>query len=250
MAVLVREVTGRLYGVGMDYIPRRTASELPFESTDILLRYSFEHPALPFEFEDTLEVWSVGILQYHHEDGCPQCPPADMCRFHDGTPIGEMRFVKIRGFTADPAWEAADSHTGDIEKIVAVCTDPAYAMTPGLHWSPEFEERIDCPVGDLLIMDRVRIEPQWRGFGIGALAAAESIRRLAAGCCAVACEPAPTDGDYEDDEPGYQAAQAKIARVWESVGFQEFSNGIYLLDPAFQHPIDCRTSWQKHFGRQ
>lgn len=70
------------------------------------------------------------------------------------------------------------------------------------------------------------------------------------GCCAVACEPAPTDGEFEDDEPGYKAAQTKIAKVWESVGFTEFSNGIYLLDTALQHPIDCRTSWQRHFGRR
>ncbi|MGW6940315.1 hypothetical protein ACWGF3_15160 [Streptomyces xanthophaeus] len=234
----------------MDYIPRRAADELPFDSTDLFLRYSFEHPVLPYEFEDTLEVWSVGILHYHGEDGCSHCPPDDTCRFQDGTPIGSMNFVRIRDFTADPAWEAADSHDGDTEKIVSVCTDPAYAMTPGLHWSPEFEDRIECPVGDLLIMDRVRIEPPWRGFGIGALAAAEAIHRLAAGCCAVACEPAPTDGDFEDDEPGYQAARAKIVKVWESIGFEEFSNGIHLLDPSLQHPADCRRTWQKHFGRR
>ncbi|MFF3863297.1 hypothetical protein [Streptomyces sp. NPDC002209] len=235
----------------MDYIPRQAVRALPFDGCDIILRYTFEHPALPFEFEDTLEVWSVAILRYHPEDGCPQCPSdGGLCRFEGGTPLGEMEFVRIRDYTQDPAWEAADAHTGDIEKIVSVCTDPADAMTPGLHWSPAFEERIDVPAGDLLIMDRVRIEPKWRGYGIGALAAAEAIRRLAAGCCAVACEPAPTDGDYDGDEAGYKAAQAKIAKVWESVGFEEFHDGIYLLDPALQHPIDCRTSWQKHFGRR
>ncbi|MEU7556482.1 hypothetical protein AB0B01_29870 [Streptomyces sp. NPDC044571] len=58
----------------MDYIPRRPPSELPFDGSDILLRYTCEIPALPYEFEDTLEVWSVGILQYHGEDGCPHCP--------------------------------------------------------------------------------------------------------------------------------------------------------------------------------
>ncbi len=49
-------------------------------------------------------------------------------RIRSGTPIGEMTFVKVRDFTSDPAWEAADAHDGDIEKIVSVCTDPAYAM--------------------------------------------------------------------------------------------------------------------------
>ncbi|MFD7079080.1 hypothetical protein [Streptomyces sp. NPDC059918] len=155
----------------MDYIPRQQASDLPFDGSDIILRYTLEHPALPYAFEDTLEQWSVAVLRYHGEDGCQQCPAdGGLCRFEDGTPIGAMEFVRIRDYTRDRAWEAADSHTGDIEKIVSVRTDPAYAMTPGLHWSPEFEERIDCPVGDLLIMDRAFIEPQWRGFGLGALA--------------------------------------------------------------------------------
>ncbi|MFD7258021.1 hypothetical protein [Streptomyces sp. NPDC059874] len=67
--------------------------ELPFDGTDMILRYSLEHPALSFEFEDTLEVWSVGILRYHPEDGCPQCPPEGLCRFDGGTPIGDMEFV-------------------------------------------------------------------------------------------------------------------------------------------------------------
>ncbi|THA45149.1 hypothetical protein [Streptomyces sp. A1136] len=228
MAVTLRVASGHLYGVALDYIPRRAASDLPFDGSDIVLRYIFEHHALPFEFEDTLEVWSVAILRYHSEDGCSQCPPdASLCRFQDGIPLGEMSFVRIRDYTRDPA----------------------NAMTPGLHWSPAFEERMEVPAGDLLIMDRVRIEPPWRGFGIGALAAAEAIRRLADGCCAVACEPTPTDGDFENDKPGYPAAQAKIAKVWESVGFEAFHDGIYLLDPALRHPVDCRTKWQKHFGR-
>jgi len=234
----------------MPYTPRRDLSELPFSGTDIILRYSYEHPAVPFDFEDTLEEWHVAITRYHGEDRCPNCPDDGWCEFADtGTPLGHMSFVRIRNYTANPAWEAADAHTGDIEKVVSVCTDSAYAMTPGLHWSAEVDEVIDAATGDLLIMDRVHLDPQWRGFGIGALAAAEAIRRLSPGCSAVACEPAPTDGDFEDDGPGFKAAQAKLAEVWESVGFSAFRDGIYLLDTALQHPIDCRSRWQEHFAR-
>jgi hypothetical protein len=63
--------------------------------------------------------------------------------------------------------------------------------------------------GDLLIMDRVRITPEWRGFGIGALAAAEAIHRLSSGCCAVACEPAPTDREFGEDETAFAKAQSR-----------------------------------------
>ncbi|QPP05203.1 hypothetical protein G4Z16_01040 [Streptomyces bathyalis] len=235
----------------MTYTPRRPVSELPFSGSDIMLRYNLEHPAVPFDFEETLETWSVGISRYHGEDeSCPNCSQEQECDFYEsGTPIGSMSFVRIRDYTSDPAWEAADSHSRDIEKVVAMCTDSAYSMTPGLHWSKDFEEVIEMSVGDLLIMDRVHINPEWRGFGIGALAAAEAIRRLSSGCCAVACEPAPTDREFGDDETAFTKAQTKIAKVWESVGFEPFKNGIYLLDCAMQHLQDCRRTWQNHFAR-
>jgi hypothetical protein len=233
----------------MTYEPRRPVSELPFSGTDIMLRYHFEHPATAWEFDDTLEIWSVSISRYH-SDECLDCLDEETCEVvTSGPSIGHMSFVRIRDFTGDPGWEAADSYSGDIEKVVAVCTDPEHVMTPGLHWSEAFEEAIEMPVGDLLIMDRVWIEPQWRGFGIGPLAASEVIRRLAGGCCAVACVPAPTDRDFGDDKAAYAKAQAKIAKAWEAVGFEPFTRGVYLLDPALRHAADCRERWQKRFGR-
>ncbi|MDO0936381.1 hypothetical protein QQY66_33530 [Streptomyces sp. DG2A-72] len=233
----------------MAYTPRRPVADLPFDAQDIMLRYSHSHPAVPFEFEDTLEVWPVEISRYHGEDDCPRCREDGTCEFSEtGIPIGDMSFVRIRSYTKDSGWEAADSYTGDIEKVVSVCTEPEYAMTPGLHWSPEFQEMVEG-VGDLLIMDRVRLNAEFRGFGIGALVAAEAIRRLSPGCAAVACEPAPAEGEFDDDEPGFAKAQARIAEVWESIGLRTFKDGIYLLDTSLQHPIDCRERWQRYFGR-
>ncbi|MEU8140139.1 hypothetical protein [Streptodolium elevatio] len=230
--------------------PRRPCAELPFSGRDIMLTYTHEHPAVPFEFEDTLEIWSVDITRYHDDDGCEQCSDTASCEASQDPRLGHMEFVRLRDYTADPGWDAADAHTGDLEKIVSVCTNPEYAMTPGLHWNKDFEDAVESPVGDLLVMDRVRLAPQWRGFGIGAFAAAEAIRRLAGGCCAVACEPASTDRAFEDgNDAAFTAAQTKIAAVWESVGFEPFRDGVHLLDPALRHMDDRRTAWQQHFGR-
>ncbi|MFF1716910.1 hypothetical protein [Streptomyces sp. NPDC058268] len=234
----------------MTYTPRRQAGELPFSSWQMTLRYRMEAPAVPIDFDDTLEEWFVDIVRLHDDEECPHCTPEQECAAAgSGMRLGYMTFVRLRDYTSTPAWEAADAHSGDLEKILALCTDPAYAMTPGLHWSEAFEKAIELPAGDLLIMDRVRLEPPWRGFGLGALAAAEAIRRLSSGCCAVACEPAPTDRDFADgDDQAFDHARAKIATVWESVGFRPFNNGIYLLDPTLRTMGDARAHWQQHFG--
>lgn len=235
----------------MTYTPRRPVGELPFSTWQMTLRYRMSHPVVPIEFDDTLEEWFVDIVRLHDDEECPDCTPEQDCATaQTGARLGHMSFARIRDFTRDPAWEAADAHSGDLEKILATCTDPEYAMTPGLHWSEAFEKAIEMPTGDLLIMDRAHLEPEWRGFGLGALAAAEAIRRLADGCCAVACEPAPTDRDFADgDDAAFDHARGKIAAVWESVGFRPFQNGIYLLDPALRTMGDARARWQQHFGR-
>lgn len=44
-----------------------------------------------------------------------------------------------------------------------------------------------------MILDRVFLQNPWRGFGLGPALAAEAIRRLADGCCAVAAYPAPSE---------------------------------------------------------
>jgi hypothetical protein len=76
----------------MPYTPHRARSELPFAGTDIILRYSYEHPAVPFDFEDTLEEWQVNIARYYGEDACPNCPDDGYYEFAEtGTPPGPVR---------------------------------------------------------------------------------------------------------------------------------------------------------------
>jgi hypothetical protein len=42
-------------------------------------------------------------------------------------------------------------------------------------------------------MDRVVLEPQWRGFGLGPVLAGAAIQRPSNHCVAVACEPGSAD---------------------------------------------------------
>ncbi|WP_405876545.1 hypothetical protein OG762_46545 [Streptomyces sp. NBC_01136] len=91
----------------------------------------------------------------------------------------------------------------------------------------------------MLILDRVSLDSAWRGFGLGPVLAAEAIRRLSGGCCAVAVFPAM--GEYPEDreqvtEAYRRQAKKKIAALRESIGFQPFCCGVWLLDTALRSP--------------
>lgn len=215
---------------------RRPASELPSDPAHLHLRYSHEHAAVPFYGEDTLERWHVSIRAYHGEDeecsgGC-----ADACDqlIDEGTEVGHLRLWRLREDTGADRLMIADGQSGDLESIVSAVLDDG-------EYSAAFQETIDCPVGDLLILDRVFLSKHWRGFGLGPVFAAEAIRRLSRGCCAVAAEPGMAEWPENDDEvtDAYRtAANEKIANLWETIGFRPFRRGIQLLDTALQRPID------------
>ncbi|MFD8625265.1 hypothetical protein ACFV4E_15435 [Streptomyces hygroscopicus] len=76
--------------------------------------------------------------------------------------VGGMSFVPIRMFGPDHPFEAMDSYTGDVSRIGEVVLDVADG-----RWEPAFEAALAHPVGDLLVMDRVILEPPWRGLGLG-----------------------------------------------------------------------------------
>ncbi|MFJ9019323.1 hypothetical protein ACIRPU_04945 [Streptomyces sp. NPDC102259] len=89
---------------------------------------------------------------------------------------------------------------------------------------PAFEAALAHPVGDLLVMDRVILEPPWRGLGLGPVLAGAATRRLSQDCVAVACEPGSADG-RELTEGRHREAAAKLSRVWERIGFEPFQEG-------------------------
>ncbi|MFJ4959998.1 hypothetical protein ACIQCR_32380 [Streptomyces sp. NPDC093249] len=62
-------------------------------------------------------------------------------------------------------------------------------MSGRTGYSAAFEKAVAHPVGDLVILDRVSLDKAWRGFWLGPALAAEAIRRLSGGCCAVAVFP-------------------------------------------------------------
>lgn len=215
---------------------RRPVSELPGDPARLQLTYTHGHPAIPYDYEDTLEYWGVSVRYIHDEDmecagGCTEACEGSK---DDGSEVGRLSLWRLRDHTGADRWMVADSESGDLEGIVSTVLDHD-------EYSAAFEEAIECPVGDLLILDRVFLTKAWRGFGLGPVFAAEAVRRLSGGCCAVAAEPGLGEWpDNRDDiTDAYRAtATKKIAALWESIGFHPFRNGVQLLDTSLQEPDD------------
>ncbi|MFI6341026.1 hypothetical protein [Streptomyces sp. NPDC050535] len=230
-------------------------AQLPVDPSLISLAYHHEHPVQAYEFEDTLEVWSVTAridAEVLAEDLAASSDRDDesLDAVQDVV-VGRMSFVRVRMFGPDRPFEAMDAHTGDVAGIGEVVLDVAAG-----EWDPALEAALAHPVGDLLVMDRVVLESAWRGFGLGPVLAGAAIRRLSQGCAAVACEPGSADG-RELTEDQHREAAAKLGRVWARVGFEPFQDGVHVLDCHLQRTEDllaerraefsalCRT-WQTH----
>jgi hypothetical protein len=80
----------------------------------------------------------------------------------------------------------------------------------------------------VLVLDRVFIEPDYRGSGLGPIVAALVIGRLQRGCRFAVCFPAPFDGARPDEER--DRSIAALGRVWATVGFQARPDGMWVLD--------------------
>jgi GNAT superfamily N-acetyltransferase len=218
-------------------MPKRSVSELPGDPARLHLHYGHGHPAVPYDYEDILEPWHVAVTygtagdeewEDEEEDGGSHAPAA-------GSKIGHLILWRLRDYTGDNRWEAADAESGDLEVIVSA----VLGRSGRTGYGAAFEKAITHPVGDLLLLDRVSLDKEWRGFGLGPALAAEAIRRLSGGCCAVAVFPGM--GEYPEDreqvtETYRLQAKKKIAALWESIGFQPFRRGVWLLDTALRQP--------------
>ncbi|MFJ3841764.1 hypothetical protein ACIPY6_40540 [Streptomyces sp. NPDC090054] len=217
-------------------------SGLPADPALITLIYHHEHPVVPDDFEETREVWTVHARIDADSLAAEAQAYCDVDRdaleeFKD-VPVGRMSFVRVRMFGPDHPWHAMDEYTGDLAHIGLAVLDRDSG-----EWAPEFEEALANPVGDLLVMDRVVLEPAWRGFGLGPVLAGTAIRRLSDGCVASVCQPAPADG-RKLSKTGRREAEVKLAETWSRIGFIPFRNDTYFLDCHLKRTQDLLAERQ------
>jgi hypothetical protein len=104
----------------------------------------------------------------------------------------------------------------------------------GLH--PELEEALAGFGTHVVIAERVRLAPAWRGLGgVGRYLFGRMLPLMCCDPVVVAAQPFPLDVDRDEEGNAKKAALrrglAQIRRTWKSIGFEPYKDDIWIMDP-------------------
>jgi hypothetical protein len=206
---------------GEDRGPGRSRLARP---TGIVLEYRLEEPVSlvdgpPFGH---IERWTVTVLVDH---------PAAA---DDRRDIGDARLIVLNLEAGVTLADLADTTSGDWVDIgpSETRTDTATGMAR--------DEDTEAAEMSVLVLERLWIEPAYRGSGLGPIVAACAILRLGRGCRLAACYPAPfeTSQASEDRDRSIEA----LGRIWAKVGFTPWNDGVWMLD---LHKTDVHNALER-----
>ncbi|MCE7011806.1 hypothetical protein LWC34_54680 [Kibdelosporangium philippinense] len=201
---------------------RTTADRTPpADPWDIRLSYAHEHhwAADP---DDGPAFWRVSADIRDDEGGDEGPRPA-------ASHVGDIEFVLMDLFDTRDPFGVLDGHDGDL----GVIAETIFSGRRGRgDLAPDLDERLESFGTGLLILNRAKLAPQWRGFGYGVILTGLAIKRLSGGCRAVVCYPAPLADNDDLDDAVRRAATARLSEVWAQLGFEHYRNGVHVLDLA------------------
>ncbi|MDK0520558.1 hypothetical protein [Streptomyces sp. ML-6] len=145
----------------------------------------------------------------------------------------ELTILSMSGLTVDlwrvgSIYVSLDARDADYAHFMPLFEE---AGEIGLH--PDLEEGLVS--GDqIVIIDRVRIAPAWRGLGgVGRLLIGRLLRWVAGQAALVATHPYPIDipVSERDDTEREAREEAVIQRTWQSLGFEPFREDVWVMQP-------------------
>ncbi|WP_406108415.1 hypothetical protein OG698_37880 [Streptomyces sp. NBC_01003] len=221
-------------------------SSLPGDPTELHLRISYGDELCDTPQADTLERWDVAVLHRRrtHDGGQGPAPSGDCvtadcpsCRVED-VAVGSMTFYRVHLDRGRNAYWAMEEESDELYETAQVLLDPQTGS-----FTSEVGELLEYIGSALLVMDRVTLDPQWRGHGLAAVLGIEAIHRLMPGCRAIACSPGITDLSSQRlrDRSEWDRVNTKIAQGWERIGFRLYRDNIYLVSPASQDLEEQRS---------
>ncbi|MFK0156472.1 hypothetical protein ACIQVK_30925 [Streptomyces sp. NPDC090493] len=220
-------------------------SSLPGDPSELHLRISYDDELWDTPQADTLERWNVAVLHRRRthtagrEPVAPGAYAASDAPLHtvEDAHVGSMTFYRVHLDRGRNAYWAMEEESEDLYETAQVLLDPATGS-----FTDEVSERLEYVGSALLVMDRVTLDPLWRGHGLAAVLACEAITRLMAGCRAISCSPGVTDFSNHQltDRSEWDRVNTKITQGWERIGFRMYRDNVYLLSPSSQYLEDQR----------
>lgn len=180
---------------------------------DIRIRYSSEGiltGADEYNDENTVIPWwaELNFADYPEDGTAPTL-----------TPIGSVRgFLVDLDSGVDP-YEALDALEADLERIGSA-----------LFQDGGIVEQMDILPSHAIIIDRVRLDSEYRGQRLGPRAVATAVRLLGRGRIAVAALIAQPDGWHEMGRHTLSVARQKVRHAWQGIGFSPFDDEVLWLD--------------------
>ncbi|MFI6464519.1 hypothetical protein [Streptomyces sp. NPDC050538] len=227
---------------------------LPGDPSELRLRISYDDALLDTPQGDTLERWDVTVLHRRRTDDTARCPaspgvcvtPACSATVVGDVAVGSMTFFRVRLDQRMNAFWAMEQETEELYETAQVLLDQETG-----NFTDEVSELLDYVGSDLLVMDRVTLDEQWRGHGLGAVLAMEAVLRLKAGCRAIACSPGVTDisGNRLRDRAEWDRVNDQIRQGWERIGFRLYRDNVFLLSPTSQVLEDQRGVLRAQFAQ-
>jgi GNAT superfamily N-acetyltransferase len=149
----------------------------------------------------------------------------------DGGPhVGDLDITLVDIYETHDPFALLDGQDAELGHVAGTIFDAGDGQL-----APDLDEQLEPAGSRILILHSVRLEPQWRGFGLGPLLAGTAIRKLSGGARAAVCYPAPlnelTEARPEDPaDADWDKAVAALQQVWAGLGFEHFRDGVHVLD--------------------
>lgn len=104
----------------------------------------------------------------------------------------------------------------------------------GIH--PDLDEIIEGFGRHVVIGERVRLAPAWRGLGgVGRYLFGRMLPLICCDPIVVAAQPFPLDVVRDEEgnaeKEALKRGLAQVRRTWKSIGFEPYKNDIWIMDP-------------------
>ncbi|GAA2320988.1 hypothetical protein Scani_01810 [Streptomyces caniferus] len=225
---------------GVDLLSYLSHLELRFDSSASLVASdAHDDPAtLEWGCRTVLPLWEPDDEEAAADNARLLAPGISLAQTSRGE-CQELTILTMSGLTLDlwrigSIYASLDSRDADYEHFAPLFDKPGHL---GLHSDLE-----ECLVsGDqVVIINRVRIAPAWRGLGgVGRLLIGRLLRWVVGQAAIVATHPYPIDIPVGERDDTAREAQEKAAvqRTWQSLGFAPFREDLWVMQP-YRHDHD------------